>query len=167
MSNLPPPRLVIASNTSTGTSIISSSSTLTPFHPFGPNATGFTTLFSTTSFPASNTAPLPLLPQNQSLDQEIKALFSVPLISRLSPLRSRVLPRTRLLPALIPYPPPSSDRVKLFLSAYIYIYFWINKTDQWCRMLCVMLDAEPVIVEGSDGKKVLEAVFIPHKPAHQ
>ncbi|KAH9206021.1 hypothetical protein DL95DRAFT_397177 [Leptodontidium sp. 2 PMI_412] len=59
MSNLPPPRLVIASNTSTGTSIISSSSTLTPFYPFGPNATGFTTLFSTTSFPASNTAPLP------------------------------------------------------------------------------------------------------------
>jgi len=41
------------------------------------------------------------------------------------------------------------------------IHSWINKTDQWCRMLFVMLDAEPVKLE--DGK-VLEDAFFPHKP---
>ncbi|KAL2061889.1 hypothetical protein VTL71DRAFT_7267 [Oculimacula yallundae] len=59
MSDLPLPRLVIASNTPTGQSTITSNSILTPLHPFGHLATGFTTPFSTSSFPASNTAPLP------------------------------------------------------------------------------------------------------------
>lgn len=61
MSSLSPPHLVIASNTPSGESIFSSNTTLTPVHPFGPQATGFTTLFSTSSFPASNTAPSPSL----------------------------------------------------------------------------------------------------------
>ncbi len=36
------------------------------------------------------------------------------------------------------------------------IHSWINKTDQWCRMLFVMLDAEKVVL--SDGQ-VLDAFF--------
>lgn len=57
MSNLAPPHLVIASNTPSGESVFSSNTTLTSVHPFGPQATGFTTLFSTSSFPVSNIAP--------------------------------------------------------------------------------------------------------------
>jgi quercetin dioxygenase-like cupin family protein len=41
------------------------------------------------------------------------------------------------------------------------IHSWINRTDQWCRMLFVMLDAEPI--ELKDGR-VLGPVFMPHKP---
>ncbi len=40
------------------------------------------------------------------------------------------------------------------------IHAWINRTDQWCRLLCVMLDAEKVVLR--DGR-VLESAFIPHK----
>lgn len=44
------------------------------------------------------------------------------------------------------------------------IHAWLNKSDQWCRMLFVMLDAEKVVTK--DGS-VLESVFIPPKPAAQ
>lgn len=42
------------------------------------------------------------------------------------------------------------------------IHAWVNKTDQWCRMLFVMLGAEKVVLK--DGK-VLEDAFFPHKPS--
>jgi hypothetical protein len=38
------------------------------------------------------------------------------------------------------------------------IHGWVNKTDQWCRMLFVMLAAEKVVLK--DGK-VLEDAFFP------
>jgi quercetin dioxygenase-like cupin family protein len=40
------------------------------------------------------------------------------------------------------------------------IHAWVNKTDQWCRLLCVMLEAKKVVLK--DGK-VLEDEFHPHK----
>jgi mannose-6-phosphate isomerase-like protein (cupin superfamily) len=55
MASLPPARLVTTSHTANGTSVIASDVQLTPFHPFGPTATGFTVLHSTPSIPASNT----------------------------------------------------------------------------------------------------------------
>lgn len=40
------------------------------------------------------------------------------------------------------------------------IHSWINRTGEWTRLLCVMVDAEKVTLGNG---RVLEAVFLPHK----
>ncbi|KAH7313174.1 cupin 2 domain-containing protein [Rhexocercosporidium sp. MPI-PUGE-AT-0058] len=170
MSNLPPPRLTIASNTSSGISTISSTSTITPLHPFGPHATGFTTLFSTSSFPASNTAPLPSSATTSIPRPGDKG--TVFCTSDIPPNTTSAFHRTRTLDYMVVLKGEIVLRVDGGEEVVVgegemcvqrgAVHSWINKTDQWCRMLFVMLDAEAVILE--DGK-VLEDVFIPHKPA--
>jgi quercetin dioxygenase-like cupin family protein len=40
------------------------------------------------------------------------------------------------------------------------IHAWVNKTDEWCRLLFVMLEAERVVLKNG---KLLEDEFHPHK----
>ncbi|KAK0102846.1 hypothetical protein ONS96_005478 [Cadophora gregata f. sp. sojae] len=170
MSNLPPPRLVIASNTSTGQSTISSERTLTPYHPFGPQATGFTTLFSTSSFPPSNIAP-PLSSSTTSIPRPgdngtVFCTSDVPPNTTSAFHRTRTLDYMVVLKGEIVLRVDDGDEIKIGQGEMCVqrgnIHSWINKTDQWCRMLFVMLDSEPVTLE--DGN-VLEDAFFPHKPA--
>ncbi|KAH7384753.1 cupin 2 domain-containing protein [Cadophora sp. MPI-SDFR-AT-0126] len=170
MSSLSPPRIVIASNTPTGQSIISSTSTLTPLHPFGPQATGFTTLFSTSSFPASNTAPLPSssttsIPRPGD-NGTVFCTSDIPPNTTSAFHRTRTLDYMVVLKGEIVLRVDGGEEVTIGEGEMCVqrgnIHSWVNKTDRWCRMLFVMLDAEPVTLE--DGK-VLEDAFFPHKPA--
>jgi quercetin dioxygenase-like cupin family protein len=57
------------------------------------------------------------------------------------------------------------DEKEVFIKEGDYLvqsgtaHAWVNKSEEWCRMLCVMLDAEKVTTK--DGK-VLEQFFTPN-----
>ncbi|KAJ8061855.1 hypothetical protein OCU04_009646 [Sclerotinia nivalis] len=58
MSTIAPPRTVVTSHTESGSAIISSDSRLPLFYPFGPSASGFTTIHTLPSLPAPLTTPI-------------------------------------------------------------------------------------------------------------
>jgi len=167
-ARLPPPRIVIATNNKQGRSVIASDAPMQLFAPFGPQAPQFTTLYTTTSMPASNTAPLP--PSTTTTVPSPPTNGTVFCTSDIPPNSTSAFHRTRTLDYMVVlngevYMRLNDGKEVLIRQGECVvqrggIHSWINRRGQWCRMLCVMIDAEPVKL--GDGN-VLGEVFIPHK----
>jgi len=169
-THLPAPRVVIASNDSEGKSVISSDTTNPLFGPFGPKASQFTTLYSTEAVPVSNTAPLPSS-STTSIPRPTKN-GTVFCTSDMPPNMISAFHRTQTLDYMVVLKGQITLRVDDGKEVTVgegemvvnrgNIHAWINNTNEWTRMLFVMLDAEKVVLE--DGR-ALEDEFHPHKPA--
>jgi quercetin dioxygenase-like cupin family protein len=167
-AHLPPPRIVITSNDKNGRSIIASDAKMPLFGPFGPLAPQFTTLYATSSAPASNTAPLP--PSTTTSVPQPPQNGTVFCTSDIPPNTTSAFHRTTTLDYMVVLKGEIVMRLNDGKETVVKqgemvvqrgtIHAWINRTDQWCRLLCVMLDAEKVVLR--DGR-VLESAFIPHK----
>ncbi|RFU30565.1 hypothetical protein B7463_g5762, partial [Scytalidium lignicola] len=156
------PRLVITSHDSTGTAIIGRDSTLPFSQPFGPGTSVFTTAHIAPTVPASNTAPLPSSgPAGIPRPSETGALFCTTDIAPggSSPMhRTVTLDYCVVLKGEIVLKLDGGEEAVVKEGEYIVqrgtMHAWVNKSNDWCRILCVMLGAEKVKCE--DGK-VLDA----------
>ncbi|KAH8804714.1 cupin 2 domain-containing protein [Xylogone sp. PMI_703] len=163
-TTVPAPRAVITSHDSAGTSIIGSDSILPFSQPFGPGTSVFTTAHIAPAVPASNTSPLPSsalagIPR----PPEKGAVFCTTDIAPggASPMHRTVsLDYCVILKGEIVLKLDGGEEVVLKEGDYIVqrgtMHAWINKSNEWCRVLCIMLAAEKVKRE--DGK-ILEAAI--------
>lgn len=162
------PRLVITSNDSEGKSVISVDHEMKLFTPFGPNTSQFATLYTTDSMPANNTAPLP--PQETTSIPRPSANGTVLCTSDVPPKYTSAVHRTATLDYMVVLKGKIVLRVDEGKEVTIKegeiainrgnMHAWVNKSDQWCRLLFVMMPAEKVVLQGG---KVLEDAFTPHK----
>lgn len=168
-SPYPPPRIIIAANNDEGKSIYVRDDPVPTVSPFGPKGSQMATFYSTATIPASNTAPLPPL-----------ATTSIP---RPGP-KGTVFCTSDIPPGIeTPFHRTSSVDYIIVLKGEIVcrlnhgvektiregemlvqcgtIHAWENRSEMWCRLLAVMIAAEPVVL--GDGT-VLGEVSIPPKP---
>jgi quercetin dioxygenase-like cupin family protein len=165
---LPAPRIVVASNNDKGKSVIARDQEMKGFQPFGPNTSSFATLYSTDSFPVNNSATLP--PNTTTSIPRPSAGGTVFTTSDIPPRSTSAFHRTSTLDYMVVLKGEIVLRLDDGEEVTIKegetavqrgtIHAWVNKTDQWCRLLFVMPDAEKVMVR--DGK-VLQDEFHPHK----
>jgi quercetin dioxygenase-like cupin family protein len=167
-ATLPAPRIIVASNNEQGKSVIARDQEMKVFQPFGPNTSSFATLFSTDSFPANNSAPLP--PNATTSIPRPPKNGTIFTTSDIPPHFTSAFHRTSTLDYIVVLKGEivlrlddgEEETIKEGETAVQRgtIHAWVNKTDQWCRLLCVMLEAEKVVLK--DGK-VLEDEFHPYK----
>jgi quercetin dioxygenase-like cupin family protein len=170
MAPLPPPRIVIASHNEEGKSVFSRDTEAPLFGPFGPNSGQFTTLFTTDSEPASNTAELPSLITTTIPRPGPKGSYFG--TSDMPPGAESPFHRTVTVDYMVVLKGEIVARLDDGVEKTIKegemmvqmgtIHSWLNKSDKWCRMLFVMLPAEKVVMK--DGK-VLDEAFFPVKHA--
>jgi quercetin dioxygenase-like cupin family protein len=163
---LAPPRIVIASNNEEGKSVFSRDTEAPLFGPFGPTGSQFATLFHTDAVPASNTAPLTSLVTTSIPRSGPKGTFFG--TSDMAPNGVTPFHRTTTLDYMVVLKGEIVARLDDGVEKTIRegemmvqmgsIHAWVNKTDQWCRMLFVMMAAEQVVLK--DGT-VLEDAFFP------
>ncbi len=162
---LPPPRIVIASHNEEGKSVFSRDSDAPLFGPFGPKASQFTTLFTSDAVPASNTAPLPPLvtssiprpgPKGTLFGTTDMAPHATSPFHRTSTLDYMVVLKGEIVARLDDGVETTIKEGEMMVQMGT-IHAWENKTDQWCRMLFVMLAAEKVVLK--DGKVLEDASF--------
>jgi quercetin dioxygenase-like cupin family protein len=169
-AQLPPPRIVIASNNEEGKSFFSRDAEAPLFGPFGPTGSQFATLFTTDAVPASNTVDLPPLlttaiprpgPKGTIIGTSDIAPGSESPFHRTVTLDYGVVLKGEIVARLNGGVEKTIKEGEIIVQMGT-IHSWINKSDQWCRMLFVMLPAEKVVLK--DGR-VLDEAFIPVKPA--
>ena len=169
-AQLPPPRIVIASNNEEGKSFFSRDAEAPLFGPFGPAGSQFATLFTTDAVPASNTVDLPPLlttaiprpgPKGTIIGTSDMAPGAESPFHRTVTLDYGVVLKGEIVARLNGGVEKTIKEGEVIVQMGT-IHSWINKSDQWCRMLFVMLPAEKVVLK--DGR-VLDEAFIPVKPA--
>jgi quercetin dioxygenase-like cupin family protein len=165
---LPVPRIVVASNNEQGKSVIARDQEMKVFQPFGPNTSSFATLFSTDSFPVNNSAPLP--PSTTTSVPRPSRNGTVFTTSDIPPHFTSAFHRTSTLDYMVVLKGEIVLRLDDGEEVTIRegetavqrgtIHAWVNKTDEWCRLLFVMLEGEKVVLKSG---KLLEDEFHPHK----
>ncbi len=168
MASLPPPRLVVTSHTPSGTSIISSTSTLTPFHPFGPAGTGFAVFHAAASVPVSNSgAYAPSTTNTIPRPQPGGTIFCTsdfPAGAKAPMHRTLTLDYCVVLAGSIWLVTDGGDETEVKAGEMVLQrgvnHYWENRGKETCRVLCVMVGAEKVVLE--DGKE-LDETSVPLK----
>ncbi len=170
MAPLPPPRIVVASHNEEGKSVFSRDTEAPLFGPFGPNGGQFTTLFTTASEPASNIAELPSLtttsiprpgPKGSYFGTSDVPPGGVSPFHRTVTVDYMVVLKGEIVARLDNGVEKTIKEGEMMVQMGT-IHSWLNKSDDWCRMLFVMLPAEKVVTK--DGQ-VLDEAFFPVKPA--
>ncbi|KAK6971728.1 cupin-2 domain-containing protein [Favolaschia claudopus] len=163
-TQLPDARLVVTGHTPTGTSIFTSDSILPPFAPFGLESSHFTTFHASPTVPASNTAPYPTLDAVLPRCPPTGVLFC---ITDIQPGGSAPMHRTQS----IDYAVVLSGEIVLaldggeektvkageFMVQRGVNHAWHNRTEEVCRIACVMAGTEKIVLE--DGKVLEQTVF--------
>ncbi|KAK7038397.1 cupin-2 domain-containing protein [Favolaschia claudopus] len=159
-TQLPDARLVVTGHTPTGTSIFTSDSTLTPFTPFGPQGSHFTTFHSSPTVPASNTTPYPTLDAVLPRCPPTGVIFC---ITDIQPGRGGApMHRTQS----VDYAVVLSGEIVLALDGGEFIvqrgvnHAWFNRTEEVCRVAVVLVGAEKIVLENG---KVLEQTVLGEK----
>ncbi|KAF7859555.1 hypothetical protein EAF04_008636 [Stromatinia cepivora] len=171
MSTIVPPRTVVTSHTASGAAIISSDSQLPLFYPFGPSASGFTTIHTLPSLPAPLTSPI-----NPNAEQSIPRPPPAGLVACTTDFPPHYITpthRTITCDYMIVMKGEIVLRVDDGKETVLKegdicvqrgtMHTWENRTDGWCRCFCVMAGGEKIVM--ADGK-VLEQSFTPPKPGN-
>lgn len=162
--SLPTPRLVRTAHDASGKSIFVEDSHPEPFHPFGPQMTGFTIFDTRTSVPVKNTDAIPSFAQQLPRCPPGGAIFA---LTEINPGGQAPMHRT----VSLDYAVVMSGEIVLALDggeektvkAGEFIvqqgvnHSWTNKGEESCRMLFVMLGAEKIALE--DGTVLEETAF--------
>ncbi|KAJ7080071.1 hypothetical protein C8R43DRAFT_1177217 [Mycena crocata] len=162
---LPGPRLVVTGHASDGTSVFTFDDTRKPFAPFGPASVHFTSFHATATMPASNTAPFPELAGVLPHCPSEGVLFAmtdyppggaVPLMHRTQTLDYAVVLSGEIVLSL------DGGEEKTVKTGEMMVqrganHAWINRTNEVCRILFVMVGAEKIVLE--DGTALEETVF--------
>jgi quercetin dioxygenase-like cupin family protein len=169
-SPFPAPRIVIASHNDEGKSFFARDAQAPLFGPFGPTGSQFTTLFTTDTEPANNNAELPALitsavprpgPKGSYFGTSDMPPGTVTPFHRTITLDYGVVLKGEIVARLNNGVEKTIKEGEMMVQMGT-IHSWHNVSDQWCRMLFVMLPAEKVVTK--DGR-VLEEAFFPVKPA--
>ena len=163
---LAPPRVVTASHSPNGTSIISSDGLATPFFPFGKNNSSFVNIHSADQLPVSNTTPV-----SSALANTVPRAPAAGVMFTTtdfqpgggSPMhRTLSLDYAVVLSGEITMKLDGGDETIIKSGDYILqqgtMHQWYNHTKEPCRILVVLVGSEKVVTE--DGKE-LEAYFPP------
>jgi quercetin dioxygenase-like cupin family protein len=164
-NSLPPPRMVVTSHTKTGQSVFESDEKIAPFYPFGPQATGFARFHSRLVVPVNNTAsPPPEIAQTLPKCPPRGLLFCT---TDFPPNYSAPMHRTLTLDYAIVMSGEITLKLdggeeKIVRAGEVIVqkgvnHQWINHSDQVCRMMCVMIASEKVVLE--DGTVMEETIF--------
>ncbi|KAF7914539.1 uncharacterized protein EAF01_000945 [Botrytis porri] len=175
MSTIPPPRAVVTSHTASGTAIIPSDSQLPLFHPFGPLASGFTTIHTLPSLPSLPSLPASLIaPINPNSEPSIPRPSPAGLVvctTDFPPHYVTPTHRTITCDYMIVIKGEIVLRVDEGKETIlkegdmcvqrVTMHTWENRTEEWCRCVCVMAGGEKIVM--ADGK-VLEQSYTAPKP---
>ena len=163
-TQLPPPRVVVTTHATDGTSVFDSDSEIIPFQPFGPKGSSFSRFHSRLSVPVSNTTSPPDLantlprcppqgvlfcttdiqpggqaPMHQTLSLDYCAIISGEIVLRLDGGEEKTV------------------KAGEFIVQRGVNHEWINRGLEVCRMAFVMIGAEKVTTQ--DGNVLEETVF--------
>jgi quercetin dioxygenase-like cupin family protein len=169
MASLPAPRLVITSHTADGTSIISSDVKLAPFHPFGPNGSGFTIFHTSPTVPVSNSGPLEAPTTNAIPRPQPGGTFfgtsDFPPGAKSPMHRTLSVDYAVVLSGSIWMTLDGGDETEIKTGEFILQrgvnHLWENRGDVPCRVLFVMIGAEAVKMD--DGTVLEETKIGPPK----
>lgn len=157
-------RLVVSGHDAEGKSMITYDSTVESFSPFGPGKSAFTVLHSTTTVPASNTAKFPVLEKTVPRCSPGGAIFCT---NDFAPNSTSPMHRT----ASLDYAVVLSGELCMQLDGGEEVVFktgdmivqrganhlWANRGSEWCRILCVMVGAQTIVLK--DGTKLEQTVL--------
>ncbi|PQE31893.1 cupin 2 domain-containing protein [Rutstroemia sp. NJR-2017a WRK4] len=168
MSSFPPVRVITTSHTPAGRSTIHSDTLLPAHHPFGPTASGFTTIHSIPSLPASLITPptpsapsvprpLPngtvlcttdfppnyITPTHRTVTCDYMVVLKGELVLRVDGGEERVL--------------KEGDVVVQRGT----MHTWENRTGEWTRCLAFMAGAQKIVL--ADGQPLEESFTPPAK----
>jgi quercetin dioxygenase-like cupin family protein len=168
MAPLSEPRLVTTSHSADGTSIISSDSTLKPFHPFGPAGSGFVVFHASPTVPVLNSAPYEpnstnSIPRPQP-GGTVFCTIDFPSNAKSPMHRTLTLDYCVILSGSIWLITDGGDETEIKAGEMILQrgvnHMWENRGDVTCRCLCVMVGSEKVVLE--NGQE-MEETKIPLK----
>ncbi|KAJ7926149.1 hypothetical protein B0H13DRAFT_1972888 [Mycena leptocephala] len=163
-TQLPDPRLVTTGHSPDGTSVFTHDDTLKPFAPFGPTGSKFVNFHTSSTIPASNTAPFPELSPALPHCPPEGVLFC---IADIPPGGSAPMHRT----ISIDYAVVISGEIVLsldggaektvktgeFMVQRGANHAWHNRTQAPCRIAAVMVGTEKIVLK--DGRALEEIVF--------
>lgn len=161
---LPNALLVRTTHDKDGKSVFVPDQALTPFRPFGPQASGFTIFDARASVPVNNMDAIPSFAEQLPRCPPNGAMFG---ISDIAPGTNAPCHRTES----IDYACVLSGEVVLRLDSgeertlragEFFVqqgtnHSWVNNTDEPCRMAFVMMSAEKIVT--NDGTVLEETVF--------
>jgi len=164
-NQLPQPRLVTTTHTEDGTSVFASDEQIIPFTPFGPAGSAFGNFHSSPSVPASNAGP-PQEVSSKSLPRcppsgVIYCTTDIPPNHRTPMHRTLSLDYVVVISGEIVLRLDGGDEKVLRAGEFIVQrganHEWINRSENPCRMMVVMVGSEKIVLE--DGKELNETVF--------
>lgn len=163
-NRLPNPRVVRTAHADDGTSVFASDELVTPFHPFGPDGSGFSVLDVRASVSVNNTdtqAPaggqLPRCPPAgvNFVVSDIPPSHSAPMHRTLSLDYAAVLAGEVVL--RLDGGEEKTVRAGELIVQQGVNHEWINRGEETCRILFVMVGADKVTL--ADGRVLEETVF--------
>lgn len=163
-NSAPHPRLVRTTHNDQGLSVFASDSHLTPFHPFGPQASAFTIFDTRGAVPVNNTDAIPSFAEQLPRCPPGGAIFSISDITpgTVAPChRTESIDYACVLSGEIVLLLDSGEETTLRAGEFFVQqgtnHSWLNKTSETCRMVFVMLGAEKIVTK--DGSVLEETVF--------
>ena len=163
-NQLPAPRLVVTTHTKDGTSVFASDEQIKPFFPFGPKASSFARFHSRLSVPVSNTSSppdlaktLPRCPPSGVMfcTTDIPPNFSAPMHRTLSLDYIAVISGEIVL--RLDGGEEKTIRAGEFIVQRGVNHEWINRSEDVCRVMVVMVGSEKIVLE--DGRELGETVL--------
>ncbi|RSL80224.1 hypothetical protein CEP51_006742 [Fusarium floridanum] len=157
-------RLVRTTHTEDGTSVFASDTQITPYAPFGPQASVFSIFDTRQSVPVNNTDSIPSFSDTLPRCPPTGAIFCM---TQIQPGGRAPMHRTQSLDYLV----VMSGEIVLVLDGgeektvregELVVqqgtnHQWINRGDVPCKIICVMMGAEKVALK--DGTIFEETVF--------
>ncbi|CAK5266208.1 unnamed protein product [Mycena citricolor] len=169
-THLPNARLVTTGHTKDGTSVFTHDAALTPFTPFGPAASHFTSFHASPSVPASNTARFPELSTALPRCPPTGVLFCITDIlpgGRAPMHRTQTIDYAVVIEGEIVLALDNGEEKTVRKGEFMVQrganHAWFNRGEQTCRIAVVMVGAEKITLE--DGRVLEETVFGPPKKA--
>lgn len=164
-SSLPKPRVVRTTHNPAGTSVFASDEVLTPFTPFGPQASAFTIFDQRATVPVSNTDAIPSFANAIPRCPPNGVIFCIsdfPGNGYAAPMHRTVsLDYGVILSGEIVLELDGGEERTVRAGEIIVQqgvnHRWINRSPEPCRMLCVMIGAEKVVL--GNGTVLEETVF--------
>ncbi|KAJ7154151.1 hypothetical protein C8R46DRAFT_911750 [Mycena filopes] len=167
-TQLPDARLVVTGHAPDGTSIFTFDDTRKPFAPFGPTGSTFTSFHASPTVPVSNTAPYPelatVLPRCPP-EGVIFCITDIPAGNSAPMHRTTSIDYAVVLSGEIVLRLDGGEEKTIKTGEFMVQrgvnHEWHNRTQEPCRILCVMVGAEKIVL--ADGK-MLEATVFGKKP---
>ena len=159
---LPPTRVVVTSHLTNGQTVFESDGPVEQFYPFGPQGTGFGRIHSRLSVPVNNMGSPPKLPPTPPKCPPQGLLFCT---SDFAAQSQTPMHRTVTLDYAIVMSGEivlklETGEEKLIRAGEVVVqkgvnHQWINRSDTTCRMMCVMVASNKVVLD--DGSVLDEA----------